>query len=60
MSQNNLPSLFYCFSEDEDDERQPKDTDTEPKNSKKMLSKVKWSREEVMYSCFSLLSCLRF
>ncbi|XP_026794091.3 myb-related protein A isoform X2 [Pangasianodon hypophthalmus] len=33
-------------SEDEDDERQAKDTDTEPKNSKKMLSKVKWSREE--------------
>ncbi|XP_027025596.1 myb-related protein A isoform X2 [Tachysurus fulvidraco] len=33
-------------SEDEDDDRKPKDTDTEPKNSKKILSKVKWSREE--------------
>ncbi|KAF4075660.1 hypothetical protein AMELA_G00221380 [Ameiurus melas] len=33
-------------SEDEEDERQSKDTDSEPKNSKKMLSKVKWSREE--------------
>ncbi|KAK2814831.1 hypothetical protein Q7C36_023097 [Tachysurus vachellii] len=33
-------------SEDEDEDRQPKDTETEPKNSKKILSKVKWSREE--------------
>ncbi|KAK3541304.1 hypothetical protein QTP86_020974, partial [Hemibagrus guttatus] len=37
---------FVYFSEDEDDEHQPKDTDPEPKNSKKILSKVKWSREE--------------
>ncbi|XP_060755750.1 myb-related protein A isoform X2 [Neoarius graeffei] len=36
----------FIYSEDEDDERQSKDTDTEPKNSKKMHSKVKWSREE--------------
>ncbi|KAI5620044.1 myb-related protein A isoform X4 [Silurus asotus] len=33
-------------SEDEDDDRQSKETDTEPKNSKKLLSKVKWSRDE--------------
>ncbi|XP_053084137.1 myb-related protein A isoform X3 [Pangasianodon hypophthalmus] len=41
-----LTALRSVCNEDEDDERQAKDTDTEPKNSKKMLSKVKWSREE--------------
>ncbi|TSK98480.1 Myb-related protein A [Bagarius yarrelli] len=32
--------------EDDDDECQPKDPVTEPKSSKKILSKVKWTREE--------------
>uniref|UniRef100_A0A4W4FC47 Myb-like domain-containing protein n=1 Tax=Electrophorus electricus TaxID=8005 RepID=A0A4W4FC47_ELEEL len=38
---------FFDLSEDEDEERHSTDPDNrDPKNSKKMLGKVKWSREE--------------
>lgn len=55
----------FCCSEDEDDERHSTDPDSrDPKNPKKTLGKIKWSRDEVPYH-FSLvfficLCCVRF
>lgn len=50
-------SIFLCsaHSEDEDDERHSTDPDTrDPKNSKKTLGKIKWSRDEVLFFYLSL------
>lgn len=41
--------VFNGCSEDEDDERHSTDPDSkDSKNSKKTLSKMKWSRDEVL------------
>lgn len=49
--------FFVCgCSEDEDDERHSTDPDSrDPKNSKKTLCKIKWSRDEVLCACISIL-----